>query len=206
MNQDKKLFIKSTAISGGFLIFLWLVKIIEIVFNFNFVRFTLFPKTIHGLTGILISPLVHSDINHLAANSLPVFLLALGIFYFYKNASFKVFLIIYILPDIAVWLFGRPAYHIGASGLIYGFASFLFFSGLIRREPRSIALALLVIFLYGSMIWGVLPLDKKISWESHLYGALTGIACAFIFRKSDPYKKYDWEDEETEIQSTDHPE
>jgi membrane associated rhomboid family serine protease len=206
MNQDKKLFIKSTAISGGFLIFLWLVKIIEIVFDFNFVRFTLFPRTIHGLTGILISPLVHSDINHLAANSLPVFVLALGILYFYKNASFKVFLIIYILPDIAVWLFGRPAYHTGASGLIYGFASFLFFSGLIRRDPRSIALALLVIFLYGSMIWGVLPLDKKISWESHLYGALTGIACAFIFRKSDPYKKYDWEDEETEIQGTDHPE
>lgn len=206
MNQDKKLFIRSTAISGGFLIFLWLIKIIEIVFNFNFVRFTLFPRTIHGLTGILISPLVHSDINHLAANSLPVFFLALGTLYFYKNASLKVFLIIYILPDIAVWLFGRPAYHIGASGLIYGFASFLFFSGLIRRDPRSIALALLVIFLYGSMIWGVLPLDKNISWESHLYGALIGIACAFIFRKSDPYKKYEWEDEETEIQSTDHPE
>ncbi|HVO75176.1 MAG TPA: rhomboid family intramembrane serine protease [Ignavibacteriaceae bacterium] len=202
MNQDKKHFIKSISISGGFLILLWLIKLTEIVFNLNIIQFALYPRTIHGLTGILISPLIHADLNHLTANSLPVFLLALGILYFYKNASLKVLLIIYVVPDIAVWLLGRSAFHIGASGLIYGYASFLFFSGLIRRDPRSIALALLVIFLYGSMIWGILPLDKKISWESHLYGALTGIACAFIFRKSDPYKKYEWEDEETELQGS----
>ncbi len=202
MNQDKKLFIKCTAISGSFLFILWFIKITEIVFDFNLIKLSLFPRNIYGLIGILTSPLIHSDINHLVANSLPVFLLALGILYFYKNASLKVILLIYFIPGIAVWLLGRSAYHVGASGLIYGFASFLFFSGLIRRDPRSIALALLVIFLYGSMVWGLLPIDKRISWESHLYGALTGIACAFIFRKSDPYKKYDWE-EENEMESAD---
>jgi len=202
MNQDKKLFIKCTAISGSFLFILWFIKITEIVFDFNLIKLSLFPRNIYGLIGILTSPLIHSDINHLVANSLPVFLLALGILYFYKNASLKVILLIYFIPGIAVWLLGRSAYHVGASGLIYGFASFLFFSGLIRRDPRSIALALLVIFLYGSMVWGLLPIDKRISWESHLYGALTGIACAFIFRRSDPYKKYDWE-EENEMESAD---
>jgi len=202
MNQDKKLFFKCTAISGSFLFILWFIKITEIVFDFNLIKLSLFPRNIYGLIGILTSPLIHSDINHLVANSLPVFLLALGILYFYKNASLKVILLIYFIPGIAVWLLGRSAYHVGASGLIYGFASFLFFSGLIRRDPRSIALALLVIFLYGSMVWGLLPIDKRISWESHLYGALTGIACAFIFRKSDPYKKYDWE-EENEMESAD---
>jgi membrane associated rhomboid family serine protease len=201
INEDKSLFIKCTAVSAGFLLFIWCIKIAELILNLNFIKLSLFPRTLHGLVGILTSPLIHADIKHLTANSLPVFLLALGILYFYKTASPKVILILYFIPNVLVWLFGRTAYHIGASGLIYGFASFFFFSGVIRRDPRSIALALLVIFLYGSMIWGLLPIDNSISWESHLYGALTGIACAFIFRKSDPYKKYEWE-EDDEIEST----
>src|SRR3989339_1510740 len=101
-----------------------------------------------------------------------------------------------IIPGIFVWIFGRPAYHIGASGLIYGFVSFLFFSGLIRRDNRSIALALIVTFLYGGIIWGVLPIKAETSWESHLFGSIIGIMFAFIFRKADPAPKYDWEDEE----------
>jgi membrane associated rhomboid family serine protease len=108
----------------------------------------------------------------------------------------KVLLLVYIVPGIFVWFFARPAYHVGASGMVYGFVSFLFFSGLIRRDTRSIALALIVTLLYGSIIWGILPLDNGVSWEYHLFGSLTGICCAFIYRKSDPYKKYEWEDEE----------
>ena len=82
--------------------------------------------------------------------------------------------------------------------MVYGLVSFLFFSGLIRRDTRSIALALIVTFLYGSIIWGVIPQNDGISWEYHLFGSLTGISCAFIYRKSDPYKKYEWEDEDDE--------
>ena len=202
MNEDKKKFIYSLTIAGSFLFIIWLIKISEIIFGINFIKLSLFPGTIKGITGILFSPLIHADLNHLAANSLPVFLLAAGILYFYPKTSVKVILIIYFIPGILVWLLGRPAYHMGSSGVIYGFGSFLFFSGLIRRDPRSIALALLVIFLYGSMVWGLLPIDSKISWESHLYGSLTGLACAYFFRKSDPYKKYDWE-EETETEKAD---
>ena len=103
---------------------------------------------------------------------------------------------VYFIPGILVWFLGRESFHIGSSGLVYGYVTFLFFSGLIRRDNRSIALALIVTFLYGSLIWGVLPLSREISWEYHLFGALTGIYAAIIFRKSDPIKKYDWEEEE----------
>lgn len=195
MTEEKKKFINSLLYPFLFIILIWLIKIIEIVFGLDFAIFGLFPRSLPGLTGILTFPLIHSNVDHLMSNTLPILLLGTGIIYFYPNSSKKVISIIYIFTGIFVWLFARPAFHIGASGLIYGFASFLFFSGIIRRDTRSITLALLVTFLYGGLIWGVLPLDRHVSWEGHLYGALVGLISAFVFRKSDPYKKYDWEDE-----------
>jgi membrane associated rhomboid family serine protease len=138
---------------------------------------------------------IHGDWNHLISNSLPLFVSLLSIFYFYKDAALKVFLFVYVLTGVLVWTAGREVWHIGASGIVYGFITFLFFSGIFRRDNRSIALALVVTFLYGGMVWGILPGWKGISWESHLFGAITGVAAAFIFRKSDPQKKYEWEDE-----------
>jgi membrane associated rhomboid family serine protease len=102
-----------------------------------------------------------------------------------------------------VWIFARQAYHIGASGLVYGFVAFLFFSGIIRRDNRSIALALIVTFLYGGLTWGILPIKAEISWEAHLFGSIIGILLAFVFRKSDPAPKYDWETEEEQNQESD---
>jgi len=102
-----------------------------------------------------------------------------------------------------VWLFARSSYHIGASGLVYGFAAFLFFSGLFRKDKSSMALSLLVVFLYGGMVWGVLPVKPEISFESHLFGALTGIVCSYIFRKNDPPHTYDWENEDYEDEDYD---
>jgi membrane associated rhomboid family serine protease len=156
------------------------------------------PRKLHGLIGIITAPLIHSGFSHLTSNSLPLLLLGIGILYSYPKSAVKVLSLIYIVPGIFVWFFARPAYHIGASGLIYGFVSFLFFSGIIRRDTRSIALALIVTFLYGSIIWGIIPQNSGISWEYHLFGSLTGIACSIIFRKSDPYKRYDWEDEDND--------
>ena len=120
------------------------------------------------------------------------------VLYFYPKVAYKVFTIIYFGSGILVWFFGREVYHIGASGIIYGFVSFLFFSGIFRKDNRSIALALVVIFLYGGLIWGVLPVEKGVSWESHLFGAIVGLISAFIFRKVDPPKRYDWEDENSD--------
>ncbi|MGA7722954.1 MAG: rhomboid family intramembrane serine protease [Ignavibacteriaceae bacterium] len=195
MDEKEKLR-SSIILPGSFILLLWVIRTGETVFSINLTHFGLLPNKLHGLIGIITAPLLHSGYNHLASNTLPLLFLGVGILYFFPNSAYKVFACIYIIPGIFVWFFGRPAYHIGASGMIYGFVSFLFFSGLIRRDTRSIALALLVTFLYGSMIWGIFPQNNGISWEYHLFGSLTGIACAIIFRKSDPYKRYEWEDEE----------
>jgi membrane associated rhomboid family serine protease len=195
MSEEKKKFYKSLIVPCLFIAVIWIIKLSETVFEFSLQSYGIRPGSLSGLIGVLTSPLVHADYDHLLANTFPILLLGTGISYFYKNSFIKVFLIVYLLGGLLVWLFGRSANHIGASGLIYGFVAFLFFSGVIRRDIRAIALSLIVTFLYGSLIWGVLPLDQKISWESHLFGAVTGIICAFLFMKTDPYKKYDWEDE-----------
>jgi membrane associated rhomboid family serine protease len=193
VKDGKKKFITSLILPFGFVFLLWVIKISEIIFNINFSNFGILPGSVNGLPGILLAPLIHANIKHLFSNSLPILFLGSGIIYFYRNASYKVILIIYLGTGILDWLFARKAYHIGASGIIYGFVTFLFFSGIIRRDTRAVALALLVTFLYGSLIWGILPIDSGISWESHLFGSIMGIFCAFLYKRSDPAVKYDWE-------------
>jgi membrane associated rhomboid family serine protease len=195
MDEKRKLY-TSILFPAGFVFALWIIKTGEVLLSISLSHFGLLPRKFSGLIGIVTAPLIHSGFNHLASNTIPLLLLGIGILYFYPKSAFKIFSLVYIIPGIFVWFFARSAYHIGASGLIYGFVSFLFFSGIIRRDTRSIALALVVTFLYGSIIWGIIPQNGGISWEYHLFGSLTGIACAFIFRKSDPYKRYEWEDEE----------
>jgi membrane associated rhomboid family serine protease len=189
-----------------FVVLMWLVKIAETLFHFSLIPLGIYPRQIFGLPGILFGPIIHANFNHLMSNTLPFLFLATGVFYLYRTSSVKIVLLIYFLTDILIWIFARPAYHIGASGLIYGFASFLFFGGVIRRDTRSIALALIVVFLYGGMIIGVFPLDYHISWEGHLIGGIVGFILAIVFRKSDKPKKYDWEDEEEDEENQAKPE
>jgi membrane associated rhomboid family serine protease len=120
------------------------------------------------------------------------------LFYFYRPVAFRVFFLTWIITGILVWLGGRSSYHIGASGLIYGFASFLFFSGIIRNNINLMAISLLVVFLYGGLVWGILPYDYKISWESHLFGALTGLALAITYRNYGPPPPSEIADENNE--------
>ena len=194
--DDKKKFITSLILPVGFVLLLWIIKLSEIIFNLDLIGFGLLPGAIKGLPGILFGPLIHANIKHLFSNSVPILFLGSGIIYFYRKSSYKVISIIYLGTGILDWIFARKAYHIGASGIVYGLVTFLFFSGIIRRDTRAIALALLVTFLYGSLIWGVLPLDSGVSWESHLFGSIMGIFCAFLFKRSDPAIKYDWEYED----------
>jgi membrane associated rhomboid family serine protease len=198
--KNNALAAKSLLIPGSFVVFLWLILIVQETFKLNFpYEFGLYPRSVSGLLGIITSPLIHAGFTHLLSNALPLFLLSAGILYFYPETAYKVLSIIYISTGLLVWLFARPVYHIGASGLIYGFAAFLFFSGIFKRDNRSIGLSLLVTFLYGGMVWGILPGQPGISWESHFFGGITGIICAFIFRKKDKHFKYDWEAEESDI-------
>ncbi len=180
-----------------FVLTLWLVKWAEYKFGFNLGIYGVKPLTISGLKGILFSPLIHGDTGHLFNNSIPLFALSMALFYFYKPIAWRVLIFSWISTGILTWLIGRNSYHIGASGLIYAFASFLFFSGLIRKHPRLMAISLIVTFLYGSMIWGIFPNEVRISWEGHLSGALVGLALAIVYRKIGPRKKtYKWEEED----------
>ena len=187
----------SLKFSAIVLIIIWSVKIFEIVFDYDFTEYGVLPRKFNGLLGILFSPLIHSDVNHLLSNSLPVIILCLLIFNFYSQIAKKIFIYLYFISGLWLWCIGRESFHIGASGLIYAMASFLFFSGILRKNSQLSAVALLVIFIYGGLFWGLFPIHKNVSWEGHLTGFISGILVSFIFRKDGPKrKKYNWEIEE----------
>ncbi len=203
METERIRFIRSFFYPVIFLLILWLIKIIELIFSLNLATYGLYPLQLKGIPGILTAPFIHADLSHLLANSIPLLILGALLFYFYKEIAWPVLLFLYLLTGIWVWALARgTAAHIGASGIIYGMASFLFFSGIIRREAPLMVITLLVTFLYGGLIWGIFPQffpTQRISWESHLMGLLAGIVLAIYFRKSGPQrKKYEWEDEDSD--------
>ena len=180
-----------------FVALLWIIKYAEFVFDVDLGGFGVYPRKLQGIVGVITSPLIHGDAKHLFSNSIPLLVLGGGIFYFYKQVAYRVFAFIYLASGFWVWIFARESYHIGASGLVYGLATFIFFSGLIRKNKYLMAFSLFVVFVYGSLVWGVLPLEVGISWESHLMGAVAGIIAAIYYRKQGLQKEtYEWENEE----------
>ncbi|MCC7303222.1 MAG: rhomboid family intramembrane serine protease [Bacteroidia bacterium] len=158
------------------------------------------PRETTHAYGILLSPLLHENWEHLFSNTLPIFLLTLLTLYTYREVSYQVVAMIWIFSGLFTWIIGQSGTnHIGASGIIYGLAAFLFFSGIIRWERRLLFISAIVLFLYGSLIWGVLPLDPGISWEGHLSGAVSGVALAFLKRRAGPS-----EEREEELPDDDH--
>lgn len=181
-----------------FLFIIWFIKLIEIFFEYDFGNWGILPRRIGGLKGIFTAPLIHGSLSHLMANSIPIFLLSWGIFYFYRTIAFKIFFLCYFLTGILLWALSyRYGYHIGISGLIYAFAFFLFLSGILRKYNRLIAISLIVVFLYGSLIWGIFPLDEEISYEGHFAGAIVGLVLAIVYRKQGPQAPVKiWDEEE----------
>ncbi|GGG42004.1 rhomboid family intramembrane serine protease [Bizionia arctica] len=179
-----------------FVLLIWLIFSLEIRFGINFTEYGIYPQTLKGLRGVLFSPFIHSGISHLYHNTIPLFVLTTALFYFYRPIAWKVIIYGILLSGFITWSIGRPSYHIGASGLIYVLVSFTFFKGIFAKYYRLIALSLLVIFLYGGMIWYVFPIEAGVSWEGHTAGLLTGLIFALIFRKeiAKP-KKFAWEEE-----------
>jgi membrane associated rhomboid family serine protease len=175
---------------SGILIVMWLTYLLSQHFDWRLVQFGVLPRTTEGLSGILFMPWIHSpsDINHILNNSLPILILSSTIIYFYRDIALRVLLLSWLLSGIGVWFIARNtgSYHIGMSGVIYALATFVFFSGAIRKYLPLQAMALFVAFVYGGMIWGVLPTEERISWEGHLSGVIFGLMLALWYAKKGP--------------------
>jgi len=185
-NIEYKRFILSLVPPAIILVLIWLVKIFEVADGLDLYYYGIFPRRIYGLFGIIASPFIHANFNHLINNSVPFFFLLTAIFYFYQKVAWRVLLISYLATGVLVWFIARPSYHIGASGLVYSFASFLFVSGIVRRNINLLAISLLVIFVYGSLVWGIFPYRPDMSWESHLVGLTMGVLLAIFYRHEGP--------------------
>jgi membrane associated rhomboid family serine protease len=177
-----------------FVFVMWLVYWLEVKFSFRFTDNGIRPGRLAGLQGVLFGPFIHGSLKHLWSNTLPCLILLTALNFFYKYISFKVTILGILITGVLTWLMGRPSYHIGASGVVYMLAAFLFFKGVLTRHYKMLSLSFLVAFFYGSLVWYVLPIEEGISWEGHLSGAIAGIILAIVIRSSLPAKKkYAWE-------------
>jgi membrane associated rhomboid family serine protease len=162
---------------------MWLVFMIENFLNLNFGFLGIYPRSWFGLLGVFTAPFIHGNYFHLISNSLPLLVLGTALFFFYDRVAYPVFMYCYLFTNALVWLLARPSIHIGASGLIYGLASFLIFFGIFRKDFKSLAISLVVTFFYGSLVYGIWPNQPGVSWESHLFGGITGALTASSFSK-----------------------
>ena len=201
---EKRKFLGSLIIPLIIVALMWLVKIIEVSFGIDLGRFGVVPHTAKGLLGILTLPFLHGSWEHLFSNTVPILVLGTALYYCYPTLANRVLLITYLASGLLTWCIGNPdTTHIGASALVYGLNLFLITSGFIRGNRMLIVIALIMVFLYGSFIWGMIPslaIPQNISWEGHLSGAMIGVLLAFFLRKEGPQKEvYHWdEDEENE--------
>ena len=177
------------------LFILYALKILEIGMDWDFTRLGIYPRSQRGVFGIFAHTLIHSSFKHLFANTLPFFFLSWCLFFFYRKIAPYIFFFLWVVGGIITFIIGKPGWHVGASGLIYGLAFYLFFSGILRKHVPLIAISLLVTFLYGGLVWNMLPFFARsnTSWEGHLSGAIVGTLAALLFKnfgpqKPDPFK------------------
>lgn len=179
-----------------FVWFLWFVYWLQIKYSFDFDVNGIYPRTFSGLQGIIFSPFIHADLNHLYNNSIPLLILLAALRYFYSRQFFEVIMYGILISGIITWIIGRNSYHIGASSLIYALVSFIFFKGIQTKYYRLVALSLTVIMVYGGLVWYVFPkVEEQISWEGHLGGLIAGFVLSILY-KTPEYTKivhYDWE-------------
>lgn len=189
------------------LFFVCTLCLIHIYSNFYGVKLShwgVYPRESHGIVGIFSTVFIHGSWKHLFNNSVPLLVLGTALFHFYKGLAPRVWIYSILYTGTLLWLGGRPSYHIGASGLVYALASFLFFSGFLRKHRNLMALSMFVVFLYGGMVWGIFPSEEHISWEGHLFGAINGLFWAIYYKDEGPQrKKYSWEIEEEILKQLD---
>jgi len=193
LKNDNTRLRRSFILAVLFALILWVIKLIEIILALDFVHYGVYPLRVSGLTGIIFAPLIHGSLSHLFSNTAPLVILGTALLYGYPRSARIVIPVLYLGTGLGVWLFARSAYHIGASGLTFGVMFFVFSIGVLRWDTRAIILSMIVFFLYGSMVWGIFPTEPGISYESHFFGAVIGVALAILLKNHDPAppaKKY----------------
>lgn len=194
---EKRKLIHSVVFPLFLLFLMFSVSLIESVEAGDWYWLGIRPLSVEGLLGIVTMPFKHGGWNHLLNNAPSFLVLSVAMFYFYRPIGYKVFFTIYFLSTTGLWLLARDAWHVGASGLIYGLASFLFVSGVHRRHIPLMAISMLVVFMYGSMVWGIFPMPqfRNQSWEGHYWGMLAGVITAFLYKDQSPQKPvHHWEE------------
>ena len=179
-----------------FVLLIWIAFWAELRFGLNLKTYGIYPRELNGLIGVFTSVFIHGSLSHLYNNTIPLFVLAICLFYFYRPVAWKVTIFGIVLSGFITWIIGKSAFHIGSSSLVYVFMSFLLFKGLISRHYRLIALSFIIVFLYGGMIWYIFPIKAKMSWEGHLSGFITGLVFAFLYKTKPLVETYSWEEEE----------
>jgi len=200
---ERRKFLGSLIVPLLIVALMWVVKIVEVSCGFNLSRWGVTPHSLHGLVGIFTLPFLHANWEHLLSNSVPILVLGTALYYCYPTLANRVLLITYLASGLITWCIGNPeSTHIGASALVYGLNLFLITSGFIRGNRLLIVVSLIMVFLYGSFIWGMIPslaIPQNISWEGHLSGAIIGVLLAFFLRKEGPQKEvYHWDEEDEE--------
>ena len=197
-DKEMQKILNSVKFSGVIVFVLWLIHSYAVLTEMSLTHWGIYPREVDGMIGIITAPLVHGGWQHLFSNSAPLFVSLTIIHYFYKRVALSAFFLIYFLTGFSVWMFGRSVYHIGASGVVYGLIAFIFWSGVFRRNIKSIVLALVVTIFYFGYLEGIVPFQEGISWESHLMGVFSGILIAFLFKgliEKDEIKRDPWANE-----------
>jgi len=203
LKNDSARLRRSFRLAVLFALILWAIKLLEIILGQDFAHYGVYPLHISGLPGIVMAPLIHGSLSHLFSNTAALVILGTALLYGYPRSAKIVVPVLYLGTGLGVWLFARNAYHIGASGLTFGVMFFVFSIGILRWDTRAIILSMIVFFLYGSMIWGIFPMQPDVSFESHFFGAVIGVALAMLLKNHDPApppRKYSWEEETPEDQ------
>lgn len=200
--DEKRLLLSSMLIPVILLMVMWLVKIVEVVFHLDLGFLGIKPLSVEGLPGIVFFHFLHGNWKHLISNSVPILILGTSLYYFYRPIANKILLILLFSTGLLTWCGARGGVHIGASALVYGLCFFLMLSGFLRRDRKLIIISLVVVFLYGSLVWGLYPkyaIENNISWEGHLSGFVMGIVLAFFYKNEGPQREdYIWEDDDDE--------
>lgn len=184
MDNETRQFVRRLGFPLGFVGFIWIVHIVHAITGLDMTRLGINPRHVEGLPGILTAPLIHGSWEHLFSNSVSFLMLGAVLFWFYPRIALRSILWLYVLSGLGIWIFGQPdSFHIGASGVVYGMVSLVFWSGIFRRNVKSVVLALIVMVVYAGLFEGILPGKEGISWEGHLLGGVAGIILAWFYRK-----------------------